>query len=54
MHVLLIPKHPIGGIGDATEEHAAVLGHLMVSVPKARGPLSFWLVFSVFLSLLSL
>ncbi|EGG13320.1 putative protein kinase C inhibitor [Cavenderia fasciculata] len=34
VHVLLIPKHPIGGINDATEEHATVLGKLMTKVPK--------------------
>lgn len=32
VHVLLIPKKPIVNLGTATDEDAAVLGHLMTRV----------------------
>eukprot|EP01133_Synstelium_polycarpum_P002448 gene2448-2784_t len=34
VHVLIIPKTPIGGIGDAQEQHATELGMLMTNIPK--------------------
>ncbi|GAM18383.1 hypothetical protein SAMD00019534_015580 [Acytostelium subglobosum LB1] len=34
VHVLVVPKTPLGGIHDATEEHAVALGKLMVNIPK--------------------
>jgi len=34
VHVLLLPKKPIGGIGDATDDDRAMLGHLFASAPK--------------------
>ncbi|EFA81736.1 putative protein kinase C inhibitor [Heterostelium album PN500] len=33
VHVVLIPKTPIGGIDDAQESHAETLGKMMVNVP---------------------
>ena len=40
VHILLIPKTPIAKIGDATSDHAALLGDLMVKageVARAQG-----------------
>lgn len=33
MHVIVIPKTPVGGLRDVTEEHAALMGQLFVAVP---------------------
>jgi len=33
-HVLLVPKEELPKLSDATERHAALLGHLMVTAPK--------------------
>ena len=38
-HFLVIPKKPIGGIGDATEDDEADLGHLMVVAKKVAAQL---------------
>jgi len=48
-HILIIPKvrHGLGGLGDATPEHAATLGHLMVAaaaIAKQEGLDDFRLV----------
>jgi diadenosine tetraphosphate (Ap4A) HIT family hydrolase len=34
VHVLVIPKKPIGGVEDFKEGDAPILGHLMISIPK--------------------
>ncbi len=34
VHVLIIPKQEIAKLGDAKQEDAAVLGHLMTKVPE--------------------
>jgi len=34
VHVLVIPKKPIGGITDATEEDEGILGHLLFVAAK--------------------
>lgn len=37
VHVLVIPKEPIARVGDASREHAALLGHLLwVAAEVAR------------------
>lgn len=38
VHLLLIPKRHLSSLADATDEHAALLGRMMVQVPSiARG-----------------
>jgi len=34
VHALVIPKTPIGGIGEVTDEHEKILGHLLVVANK--------------------
>ena len=37
VHVLVIPREPIAGLNEASEEHRALLGHLLlVAVRVAR------------------
>ncbi len=34
VHVLVIPREPIAQLGEATEEHQALLGHLLLVAAK--------------------
>jgi histidine triad (HIT) family protein len=39
VHVLLIPKQPLAKLSDATAEHRALLGHLLLTANRVAGEL---------------